>query len=286
MSLEVIRYLQSFSSPFMDMFAQGITMLGEDTLFILLAVILIWCVDKKFGYKFGFVALTSALVNITLKNIFKSPRPVGQEGIRSLRLETADGYSFPSGHSQFAATSWTTLALHLRKRWFSILAGVLIVLVGLSRLYLGVHWPVDVVFGIAIGAIWAFLGSKIIDLLEEKPVSYLVLGAALLLALPIFQNADYFKVVAACSGICIGIFLEGKYVGYTVKAPLLIQLIKALLGVAVLLGIQNGLKLILPDKLISHGLRYFLIGIWATFLAPLCFKAIFKLKNQVEKSAS
>ena len=139
--MEIIYFIQSFSNPFLDRFFQMITMLGEDLFFIIVVGIVFWTVSKRFAYQMAFVYLGSGLLNWLIKEIFKVPRIIGQEGVRSLRVETAGGYSFPSGHTQTSASFWTLLMTRYRKIWFYILAVIIMILIGVSRLYLGVSPP-------------------------------------------------------------------------------------------------------------------------------------------------
>ncbi|HHV62157.1 MAG TPA: hypothetical protein GXX51_05910 [Firmicutes bacterium] len=116
-------------------------MIGEDNFFIIVFTITFWCLNKNFGYRLGFTYLSSAIVNVALKETFRIPRPIGRPGIRSLRLETAGDYSFPSGHAQATATLWTSIMIKVRKRW----------------LYLGVHTLADVTGGMIVGVCWVLI---------------------------------------------------------------------------------------------------------------------------------
>ncbi|MGE5678026.1 MAG: phosphatase PAP2 family protein, partial [Pseudomonadota bacterium] len=161
--MELIRFIQQFSNPILDIFFQLVTMIGEDTFFILVTAIIYWCIDKELGYRLGFVTVTSACVNFGIKELLKIPRPIGEPGIRSLRVHTAEGYSFPSGHTQNTTTLWTFFMLIIRRSWFYA-AGILVILmVGVSRLYLGVHTPYDVAGGILIGSAWVFFWGYLVD---------------------------------------------------------------------------------------------------------------------------
>lgn len=86
MTLEIIEFIQSFSSPFLDSFFQLVTMVGEEYFFILLFAVVFWCINKEFGYRLGFACLSFGLVSIGIKETLRVPRPVGIEGIRSLRF--------------------------------------------------------------------------------------------------------------------------------------------------------------------------------------------------------
>ncbi|MFW6208350.1 MAG: phosphatase PAP2 family protein [Spirochaetota bacterium] len=117
--------------------------------FIVLAAWFLCCGNKRLGYRVGFAFLASAVVNPLLKNSFRIERPIGVEGIESQRLHTATGYAFPSGHTQGATAFWTGMMTYVRRRWMYLLGTALIFLVALSRMYLGVHWPSDVIGGVA-----------------------------------------------------------------------------------------------------------------------------------------
>jgi membrane-associated phospholipid phosphatase len=103
------------------------------------------------------------VLNPLLKNIFRVGRPIGVEGIASLRLHTAGGYAFPSGHTQGAASFWTALMISVKKKGIYGFGSAAIVLVAFSRMYLGVHWPTDVIGGIAAGVLWVLLVNKVFD---------------------------------------------------------------------------------------------------------------------------
>lgn len=283
--MEFIRIIQSVHSPFLDSLAQVITMLGEDTFFIVLAVVMIWCVNKKSGWRLGLIALSSGALNAGLKQVFKIERPIGQEGIRSLRLETAGGYSFPSGHSQFTASVWTKLATLINQTWFYVVASIIIVLVGLSRIYLGVHFLTDVLAGLLIGIAWALVFDKILDFLEQKPLYLSLFGVLLVISLPFFPVADYYKVAGTIVGLVFGYLLEQKYVNFKEKAPFSSQIVKVLIGLLGVFAIKNGLKIILPSSLYSDAFRYMLIGIWTMAAAPYLFNFLPQRVSQDRHSA-
>ena len=276
--LDMIRWVQSFSNPFLDGFFQFITTLGEDMFFILVIALVFWCMDKDFGYKMGFAYLTSGIVNTVIKEICRIPRPIGYPGIRSLRLETAGGYSFPSGHTQQTAVFWYSLMLEYRKRWTYIAGGILIALVGLSRVYLGVHTPLDVIGGILIALAWIFVSNGLFDWSkrEGKPVLLMVFVAPMLIGLFFFPTATYYKAAGTTVGFWLGYLIESKYIHYRVQAAFPRQVLKMAVGLAGLLTIQILGKMLLPEVLFSDLIRYAMIGLWMTVGAPLLFTRITK----------
>src|SRR5690554_2577843 len=122
MELDLLRALQSIHSPFLDRFFEVITMLGEEVFIVPLLAILFWTVNKKFGEVLAFTIFTSLLLNNSLKDLFSFDRPIGEEGIRTLRPETATGKSFPSGHSQNAGATAGAFSLYLKNRWVTIVS--------------------------------------------------------------------------------------------------------------------------------------------------------------------
>ena len=174
MELEIIRTIQSISNLFFDVLFQIFTMFGEELILISIITTIYWAYDKKFGEYIAYSSLTSLLFNNALKDIFKMKRPIGEEGIRTLRAETATGYSFPSGHSQGAASFYGSIAIYFKKRIIYILATIIIFLVGISRLYLGVHYPKDVLVGIALGLLISIISYKLFRTVNNRNLLYII----------------------------------------------------------------------------------------------------------------
>ena len=277
MELEIIKVIQSIHNNILDNFAQGITMLGEQYFYFLFLVIVFWHIDKRFGYKLGFVLISNGIINGAIKDIVNARRPIGVEGVRSLRIETATGNSFPSGHSQGAAAFWFLLMREFKKRWLYILGTVLMIIIGLSRIYLGVHWPKDVAVGLIIGIAWVYIGGKIFDYSVEKNNKHILLFFILpsLIGLLLFKSSDYLKAVAIGMGFYIGYAIEDKYVQFEEEAIPKIQVLKFLIGASGLLIIMVYFKKLMPKGNINDFIRYSLLGIWITAGAPFIFTRIF-----------
>lgn len=269
----ILLWIQSFHNAFLDAFFQMITMLGEEYFFLLLLGIIFWCMNKRIGYKLGFILLSNGVLNNGIKEIVNAKRPIGAQGIRSLRVETATGASFPSGHTQSAAAFWTGAMRIFQKKWLYALGIALMLLVGISRMYLGVHWPADVIGGIVIGVVWAFAAGWIFDYAENKGSSLILLVIVIpaIVGLWVFRSSDYLKVTAMLTGFYIGYVIEGRYINFDVKGTLKLQILKLIIGLAGLLIIKAGLKPILPLSSISDFIRYSLLALWITAGATYLF---------------
>jgi membrane-associated phospholipid phosphatase len=282
-------FLQRASAPWMDTLVYMVTMLGSETFYTIALPIVYWCIDKRKGYRLGLVFLFSTFVNSFLKFAFHTPRPpvptvAGQP--RVIHPETGGGYSFPSGHTQGSASFWGWLAVEYRRRWFWIAAAVIIVLVGLSRVYLNVHWPIDIVGGFIIGSIIVAGASFLFGRLNTKTWSpWLRVGLAIVLPLILFavhHTDDTYILIGLLIGMPIGREIEDRHVGWTEKALLWQQIVKLVIGMAGFMGLRYGIKAIFPELALFDVLRYAIIGVWVAAGAPWVFK---RLRLEAPKEA-
>jgi len=246
---------------------------GEQRFFIAAACFLIWCYDKKAGWRAGFIFLTGTVLNGVLKNIFRVARPIGRENVISMRTHTASGYSFPSGHTQGAALFWFAMMKIYRKKLLYVAGTIIIILVGLSRLYLGVHWPSDVLGGIITGAIWVFIADRLWTGLNiTGNIKSAALTVAVMAVICIFFPDTYIiRTTGAAAGFISGIHLDRKFLNYTPSPGLLNNTVKMAAGFAVIAILLIATKKILPAGVLSRGLCFTFIGFWITFGAPYLF---------------
>lgn len=152
--MEIIQALQSVASPALDGVALALTNLGSEQAYIVALLVAYLAIDASAARVLGLGLLASFYLNQQLKAAFDTARPYVEhpELLRSeAAYETGPGAAFPSGHAQSAATFWGAVAGLARRRWATAAAVAMIAAIGVTRLYLGVHWPVDVAGGVAIG---------------------------------------------------------------------------------------------------------------------------------------
>ncbi len=275
-SVEFIIALQHWRDfPAVEVFFRVFTFIGDDEFFMILFSVLLWCVSKSLGFWGAFVLLSSATYSNLIKDITLLERPP-IEGIE----HPAGSYAFPSGHTLTAVTVWGYLAVRIKSNGFWVWTILAVVLIGFSRLVLGYHFLGDVLGGLAFGIpfllffLWLsvrFFEKGWIDKFSTPVLIALSIAIPVLLVV-VLPGADPPKILGYLAGISFGYVIEKEKVRSVLTASLPIQVLKVLLGLAVLFGIIVGLGGILPSDIVPLGfVRYALGGVWATLGAPALF---------------
>lgn len=297
--MQFLYWLEGIRCDILDTFFSLITHLGSETLFIAIAIVVFWCVGKTQGYYLMTVGFFGTVINQFLKLLFRIPRPWVKDPsftIVEAAREGATGYSFPSGHTQNAMSILGCPARFSRRKVLRIVCIVLILLTGLSRMYLGVHTPLDVGVSLLIGLVLVFGIYPFFELGDERPGRmYIMMGAlavcSALYVVFVELNAwpadidahnlasgikNGYLVLGSSCGMLLSCVLERKYINFPVKAPLGAQVAKVVLGLAVVLGLKAGLKPICVAIFGGHeaatALRYFLLVLFAACVWPLTFR--------------
>lgn len=312
-AMDFLRFLEGIRTPIGDVLMSVVTHLGEETLFMILALTIFWCVDKKRGYFLLFAGFTGTVCVQFLKMLFRIPRPWVLDPdfsiVESARAE-ATGYSFPSGHTQIATTFYGGLARSAKTRAFSIVCIVIWLLVAFSRMYLGVHTPLDVLVSMAIGLAIVLLYYPLMNKASRDPrLMYALIGAMLLLTLgnllfvelfrfpadldlTIFANARKvaWQLLFIILGLCVIYPMDRHVIKFQTDAVWWAQVLKLAGGTTLIILCRALLKAPLHTLFAGHpisdGIRYFIIVVAAGVLWPLTFRYFAKLgKQKKEKTA-
>ena len=296
--MSFLYWLESIRNPVLDWFFSAITHLGSETLFLAIAIIVFWCISKNYGYYLLTVGFFGTVLNQFLKLVCRVPRPWVRDPeftiVEAARAD-ATGYSFPSGHTQSVMASLGCPARVTKKRWVRVVCIVLILLTGLSRMYLGVHTPADVGVSLLIGTVLLFVIYPVFRKSEEKPNLVLaVVGGIVLcsLAYLLFVELHHWPadidaynlesgvksgyLLFGCScAMFISHIIERKYIRFETKAVWWAQILKVVIGLALVLALKAGLKpvlnLLFNGHQVAAAVRYFIIVIFAACVWPLTF---------------
>ena len=300
--MQFLYFLESIRTPVLNELMLLITQLGEETAFLVAALILFWCVDKKRGYYILSVGFFGTITNQFMKLWFRIPRPwVLDENFKILEQarEAATGYSFPSGHTQSAVGTFGGIAYTTKNKWLCVAAITVAVLVPFSRMYVGVHTPLDVSVAILMAVAFIFLLKPIVYGKDGKNIALLlcvmiVLTVAFLCFVEFYsfpQDVDAhnlasgqknaYTLLGALSGLIVVYIVDSKWLNFSEKAVWWAQIVKVLVGLLLVLAVKSGLKTPLNALLgesAGRALRYFFTVITAGIVWPLAFKYFPKTK--------
>ncbi len=288
---QILRFLSGLQNPLFNTFFQIITMIGESTIVVCLICFLFWNVNKKKATTICMCMLTNVQIMGLVKAIVRFPRPWTLiEDLQTVRQNTATGYSFPSGHTTNSSSTLTAIAIAFKKKWLSISCAILIILVGFSRLYLCVHWPMDVACGLLLGCGGTFLLFNFYERLfedKEKGKIFFICCSAvstiawIAISVLLFYEkidatafSDFGKNIATLSGASLGILWERNAFDYTVEEGhwkrKLLRFVLGGLGCLIILPLS---KVVLKHfglyNIITATTRYFLATFWASGIYPI-----------------
>lgn len=278
--VDIVLWFQQFS-PALDLPFKVFTFTGDEMFYLLFLPVIVWCVSPRFGVRLMILFLLNTYVNSVMKLIVDQPRPFNID-TRVKKIVAAAGGGLPSGHTQSALVFWTYLAVCFKRKWLWILAGVMIIFVPMSRIYLGVHFPTDLLGGYILGIIVLLLFMKleqpVIDWLKQKSIGLQLALSSLipiLLAL-MMPSADPtgITVCATLMGGCVGLSLERRWVGFEIPDTLWKKLACYLIGIIILFVFYIGLKKAfagLEPEPVFRFIRYAIVGLHFVFFGPWIF---------------
>lgn len=304
---DVVGWLADHRSGWLTPVLQGFTGLGEIEGYILVVVLIFVAFDKQLAVRLAVLTLLVMSLNHALKTLIGNPRPFVSDGTYAQRWAVSSAraadlvteYSTPSGHAMAGASFYTYLALATGSRVARVAFVLCILLIGLSRPYLGVHYVEDVLSGWVLGLMVALVAVRHGDRLAAawgrlgygRQVAAL-LGASLAVWLVTWAASDwsaaappsaFVSYAGLLTGILIAQPLEARTVGFDprqggpgIKLARFVVCVAMVLGGLALLGVVFG-AIADPHSPLGHGLRfvrYTSAGLIGLFLAPLLFERL------------
>jgi PAP2 superfamily len=271
----ILIWIQQFKHAWLDIWMIIVSFLGNTDFYLFAIAILYWMFNRRLGIRIATLVITSIALNEALKVWFQIQRPIGTPGIRSLYTESAPGYSFPSGHSQAAATFWGYLMTQYKRTWFFIVAGLTIITIGFSRLYLGVHWPLDVIIGLLLGGgvVWFGLKSEMF-MLEKRLTSFAKLFFAIVLSffvILVYPKQEGLQLAGYLCGLLIGYMIEERSIDCLLPKSWIDRIASAVTGAGFLVALREILLLLAPSGSLSVWGVYALLGFFIGYIAPWLF---------------
>jgi len=301
--LDILMYLQSIRNELLTGIFTFFTICTEVPVITVLTGVIYWCINKKAGQRTLFALCGSLNINAGVKNYVKMPRPIGTDGLQSLRIETATGYSFPSGHTQTATTFWTSMMYLFRKSWIYIIGILMIIGAGISRLYLGVHWPMDVIVAWGFGIILSIIFIKLFDYIDDSKNYYILVVFMLIFGVCTYfiGGEDLYKMFGLYTGFALGYMVEDTFINFSTENEtrrknifakktsknegLGKKILRFVVGIISLLAVYLLLNYVQDTLIVNKSeeiiniikyLKYTIVVFWGVAGAPALFK-LFKL---------
>jgi membrane-associated phospholipid phosphatase len=321
LQIQLIQWLQALGD-WLTAPMEYLSLTGAEQFYLLIAPAIYWCWDTTLGLQTGLFLMLNANINAYLKILLQTARPFWiSTSVKHLAFESSFG--LPSGHAQNSTVFWGTVAAYFRKSWLWALLVVLIFFVGISRLYLAVHFPHDVLFGWLVGIIvlWLFLriSAPVTAWIKQRTLSAQILiilafslclilvGFLSRLAVSDFELPPEWVANAASSfpeedpinpldisgivsnagaffGLAAGACWLRSLGGFNVSGSAAQRFGRYVLGALGVFILWFGLGEVFPRgetwlPFLLRFLRYGLVGLWVTALAPLLFIRI-RLANR------
>ncbi len=270
-------FLQSFGNPLLDNLFVGITDLGSHPVYFIIASIIFWCYSKKSGIRAMYVILFSAFLAIYLKDTFTMPRPP-----EHLHKVPADGFGFPSGHAQASAGFWGYMGKITRDQKIIITGVAAVILISLSRVYLGVHYAGDVIGGIFFGLLVALTFFKAESYVIKWNISRIkkyclavmfpsvLIISAVAFGMILGQLIELWLVMVFTGA---GYLMEEELVGLKETKASRQRIKRAFMGV-LLAGFVYLMFYRFSNHVFYDGIMYAALGFTTTFVAPWSFVMI------------
>ena len=297
----VIAFLQAHVTPLLQKFFESITFFGDEYAMILLIGFLYWGYKKDLGKKIGLYFLMALMSTVVLGNIVMRRRPYFDHNeIKCLKPRSSkgdpydmaiQGFSFPSGHAANSASTYAALGANVGKRALKVVLFLIPVLIGLSRVVLGVHYPTDILAGWAIAALAIFM----ISCIKNQYVIYLIIVLIGIVGCFFSKSADFFSSLGISFGIIAGFIFEEKYVRFENAKKVSSMILRTLGGLVLFVLVDKILEIPFSKEFLSSStglaftvrtVRYTIACFGVIGVYPMLFGYIGKKRGRHEPVSS
>lgn len=261
---QFLSWLTALDHPILNLISKCLSLISHENFYFILIPLIYWCIHKEIGFLLLYLLVGSMYINNFLKDLIKIERPP---------QASVEGYSFPSGHTQAATAFWGMLITIVSKHWFTFISIILILLIGLNRLYVGAHWPIDLVGAIAIGIFLIYLANRSLDWIGSMPEGILLLiiiGLPLALFLLSPGNANSAGMLL---GAGFGYYLEKIKNRMEISPYKMKKVLAFIIGFMGIIAIQS-IQEFLPDHVLIEFFVAIGLGLWVTYIAPMLFVSL------------
>ncbi len=285
LEMEIMDWFYQIGNKFLNILFYIISQFGGSIVLIALLGIIYWCFDKEKGEKIGFTILTSICINGIIKTIFRFKRPfeyTEKEYLQKLKdsklSDSATGSSFPSGHSQNTGALYTSIGLQFKKKWIWIVTIILLIMVPISRLYLGVHFPSDVIIGLLIGCLIAIICYFLLRNKRINKKYVYIITLIILFPFVFLKNIehDFARGYGLLIGFSAGVLIENKYIRFKTDVSFLKKFLRILVGIFIV-GVTYVLIKLIPNEISNLSFVTIILHAIVSFMAigvvPFAFKS-------------
>jgi len=292
--MDIVAWFQSWGTPVLGYVLYPFHYIGGEYGYLVLLPVVYWSISKYHGKRLMVLALGAALVGQYLKFTFRRPRPIAVSPTRITAMVEQTGFGIPSGHTVFGTVIAGYAWYRFPRVAVRITAVALALLMGISRLIHGVHFPQDVIGGLIVGvglvALFWWLETRFSDVVSRWPVSrsLMVTGIITVVAfvLALLVEHDYeerkgmLSIIGALCGGLSGFALENRFVRFSSDGSTWMRIARVVLGLVVTVILFVGLDYLYDvvasgnthiGALIVYVIRYGLVSLFVAAGAPLLF---------------
>ena len=288
----LMQWIQSILGSIGVKAAALFTILGDEMVVILIMGFLYWCYDKEIGKSLGQIAVVGLVVNPILKNIVMRRRPYfdnpGVKCLKPVHAEAdiydiyAQGYSFPSTHSTNAAIVYGGVPLFIKKKILWVIGISMALLIGLSRVALGVHYPTDVLFGWLTGILEIILMTALYKKVKRRWIANMIIFLIAAIGIFFCETEDFYNALGVMGGFYIAIEFEDRFVNFENADKVWKCILRLLGGFMIYLVLNFILKKFFNMICVSYPMfddisrffRYFIVTFSMLGVYPLLFKKL------------